>query len=325
MRIAFIGTGGIAARHADSLAKRNDVTFVGAFDAQPDRAQGFAARYGGAAYSDVAAMLDEARPDAVWVCLPPSVHGPAEMALLERRIPFFVEKPISNALDTARGILNAVERTGTLAAVGYMNRYRRGVNRARELLAGDPPALVYGGWVGGTPGVPWWRVRSQSGGQIVEQTTHIFDVVRYLVGEPRLVYARAAHGFVDDMPGYDVDDASAVSIEFANGAVGSLISSCVARNGCGAVFLSLAARQHHVAFTGWELAAVIQKSRLEEERIAGEPNIFEIEADAFVEAVRANDPARVLSPYADAIKTLAFCLAANQSLETGEPVEVVAP
>ncbi len=324
MRIAFIGTGGIAARHADGLAKRDDVTFVGAFDAQCERAQAFAARYGGIAYGEIGAMLDEARPDAVWVCLPPSAHGPAEMALLPRRIPFLVEKPISNALETARDILDAVERTGTLAAAGYMNRYRRGVNRAKELLAGDPPALVYGGWVGGTPGVPWWRVRAQSGGQIVEQTTHIFDLVRYLAGEPRLVYARAARGFVNDMPGYDVDDASAVSVEFASGAVGSLTSCCAARNGCGAVFLNLTARHHHVAFSGWDHAVVIGKSRIEEERIAGEPNIFEIEDGAFIEAVRTNDPARVLSPYGDAIKTLAFCLAANRSLETGEPVEVAA-
>jgi predicted dehydrogenase len=41
MRIVFIGTGGIARSHADGLIKRSDVTFAGAYDAAPERAQSF--------------------------------------------------------------------------------------------------------------------------------------------------------------------------------------------------------------------------------------------------------------------------------------------
>lgn len=323
MRIAFIGTGGIARRHADGLAKRNDVTFVGAYDVAGERAAAFAAQYGGQAYTGVSEMLDGAKPDAAWVCLPPFAHGPAELALLERRIPFLVEKPIGNAMDQARRVLERVEATGTLAAAGYMTRYRRSVARAREVLAQDPPILMHGGWVGGTPGVPWWRVKAQSGGQIVEQTTHTFDLARYVVGEPVLVYAQGAKGFVQDMPGYDVDDASVVAVQFANGAVGSLVSCCACRSGAGGgVHLSVTAAHVQVSFSGWDQAAVITKSRLEEERIAGEQDIFEIEDAAFLRGVATGDASGVLSPYADAIKTLAFTLAANKSMETGEPVLV---
>jgi len=323
MRVAFIGTGGISRRHAEGLAKRDDITFVGAFDVVAESAQSFAAKYGGSAYAQsVAEMLDAAKPDAAWVCLPPFAHGQAERALLKRHIPFLVEKPISNSMDTARGILEEIERTGTLAVAGYMSRYRRSVNRAKELLAGDPPVLVHGGWIGGMPRVHWWRVKAESGGQILEQTTHTFDLVRYIVGEPRLVYAQGARGFVTDVPDYDVEDASTVAIEFASGAVGNLMSSCASRTGGGGVYLTLVALQHHVAFTGWDHSVVIRKSRLEEERITGEANIFEIEDAAFLEAVQTGDAGQIRSPYADAVKTLAFCLAANRSLETGLPVEV---
>lgn len=321
MRVAFIGTGGIARSHASALAKRNDISFVGAFDAVGERAEAFAGQYGGTAYASVAEMLDQAKPEAVWVCLPPFAHGPAEMALLERRIPFLVEKPISNSLDTARRILEAVERAGSLVAVGYMNRYRRGVNRVKELLANDSVVLVHGGWIGGTPGVHWWRVKAQSGGQIIEQTTHTFDLVRYIVGEPELVYAQGAKGFIKDMPDYDVEDASTVAIRFVNGAVGNLMSSCASRAG-GGVHLTIAGMKHYVTFTGWEHSVVVRKSAIEEERIAGEPNIFELEDNAFVEAVATGRREFILSSYVDALKTLAFCIAANKSLETGTPVEV---
>lgn len=323
MRVAFIGTGGIAKSHANALAKRSEVTFVGGFDALGERAQAFAGQYGGTAYPSVAEVLDKAKPDAVWVCLPPLAHGPAETALLERRIPFLVEKPISNSIETARRILDAVERAGSLAVAGYMNRYRRGVNRAKELLANDSVVLLHGGWIGGTPGVHWWRVRGESGGQIVEQTTHTFDLVRYIVGEPELVYAQGTKGFVKDMPDYDVEDASTVAIRFVNGAVGNLMSSCASRVG-GGVHLTIAGMKHYVTFTGWEHSVVIRKSAIEEERISGEPNIFELEDEAFIEAVKSGNRSLVLSPYADALKTLAFCLAANKSLETSAPVKVAA-
>jgi myo-inositol 2-dehydrogenase/D-chiro-inositol 1-dehydrogenase len=321
MHIAFIGTGGIARSHATGLAKRDDVEFVGAYDLLADRAQAFVAQYGGAAYGSISEMLDRSKPDAVWVCLPPSAHGEAEPALAQRRIPFLVEKPVSNSLDTARRVLDELERTGTLAAAGYMNRYRRSSNRAKEILSQDSAVLLYGAWIGGTPGVAWWRAKAQSGGQIVEQTTHIFDLARYLLGEPTTVYARATHGHVKDLPNYDVEDASTVAIQFACGAVGNLMSCCASRAG-GSVHLTISAVHHYMSFTGWEHSLVIRKSPIEEERITGEPNIFEIEDDAFVRAVSTADATPLKSCYSDGVRTLAFCLAANLSLETGEVVTV---
>ncbi|MFH1084945.1 MAG: Gfo/Idh/MocA family oxidoreductase [Chloroflexota bacterium] len=322
MRIAFIGSGGIARQHAKGLMGRADVQCVGAYDVMAERAQAFAADHGGAAYTALGDLLDTARPDAAWVCLPPFAHGEAELALLARRIPFLVEKPISNSLDVARRILDEVQRTGTLVAAGYMNRYRRGVQRLRELLASDPPVLLHAAWAGGTPGVSWWRVKAQSGGQIVEQTTHLFDVARYLAGEPERVCAVGARGFVGDMPGYDVDDASAVAVQFASGAVGSLMSCCANRAGVGGVYLSVMATHLAAQMTGWELNTTIDKSRFEHEQITGEPDIFAIEDAAFLRAVQSGDPQWVRSPYADAIKTLAFCLAADQAVATGLPVTV---
>jgi len=268
MKIAFVGSGGIARRHAGGLVKLEEIEVVGAFDVVAEQAQSFAAQFGGKAHTDLTEMLDEAKPEAVWVCLPPFAHGEAEMALLERGIPFLVEKPVSNSIEAARLILEQVESTGTLVSVGYMSRYRRGVNRAKELLADDPAILLHGAWIGGTPRVPWWRVKALSGGQIIEQTTHLFDLARYLVGEPTLVSAQGASGFTNTK------------------------------------------------------ATVIHKSPIEQEHIAGEANIFEIEDVAFVDAVTTGDASPVRSRYDDAVKTLAFCLAANKSLETGRPIEV---
>ena len=322
MQIAFIGTGGIARQHARGLVKRDDVRFVGAFDVSASQARSFAQEYGGTPFTDMAEMLDATKPDAVWVCIPPFAHGEAEASVMARGIPFLVEKPISNSLDTARRVLDEVERTGVTTAVGFMNRYRRSVNRELELLSGDPAILAHAGWIGGTPGVAWWRVKAQSGGQHIEQTAHLFDQMRYLVGEPAVVCATATRGFVDDLPGYDVEDASTVAVQFENGAIGNLMSCCANRSSGGGVHLTIVAKQHVSTFTGWEQSVLVSKSPLESEQIRGEDNIFEVEDGAFVRAVATGDVALIRSSYADGLKTLLFCMAADRAMETGEAVQV---
>ena len=46
------------------------------------------------------------------------------------------------------------------------------------------------------PDAPWWKVKSLSGGQAVEQTIHQFDILRYVFGEPESVFSTATRGFV---------------------------------------------------------------------------------------------------------------------------------
>jgi hypothetical protein len=50
--------------------------------------------------------------------------------------------------------------------------------------------------------------------------------------------------------------------------------------------------------------------------------IFIVEDRTFIEAVEKKDASLVRSPYAGAVKTLAVCLAANESMDTGKPVKL---
>jgi myo-inositol 2-dehydrogenase/D-chiro-inositol 1-dehydrogenase len=120
-------------------------------------------------------------------------------------VPFFVERPVGHRLEVCRGIAALVQAHGLLTAVGYMNRYRRGVRRARGLRRGPPPVVAYGGWLGGTPrraaatGIgSWWVDRARSGGQFVEQVSHTVDLLRFPCGEARGVFYAA--GAAADLP-----------------------------------------------------------------------------------------------------------------------------
>jgi len=332
VRLGFVGCGGIAEAHMQAFAKNRYAEIVGFCDIRPDRAKEVSKQYGSAdakVFDDARVMFRKVDLGAAYFCLPPFAHG-SELEAIKREIPFFVEKPINLYLSQARKIAEAVEEKKLLTSVGYMTRYRKGVKRVRDLLREDPPILVLGGWIGGTPQPEpsvsiwtWWIRKEKSGGQFHEQVTHTVDVARFLCGEVSEVYAYPARNLIKPVPaGYDIEDASVVNLKFVNGAVGSLWASCSSDGGGGDVTLSIYANRTTALFTGWEHNLRLLRKDSEPEEIVGEPDIFSTEDAAFVEAVRKNDPSRVMSSYSDGLKTIEVTLAANESMNTRKPVKI---
>jgi len=332
VQVGLVGCGGIAVAHLKGLVKNPNVALNAFCDINLDRAKTIAEQYGtrdAKVFDEAAKMFEDAELDVAYFCLPPFAHG-SELEAVERDIPFFVEKPLNLYLDQATQIASAVEEKGLLTSVGYMNRYRKGIQKVQALLKDDPPILVLGGWIGGTPRPSpesaiwsWWVVKEKSGGQFHEQVTHTVDVVRFLCGEVAEVHALPARGFNKDLPPqYNIEDAGVVNLRFASGAVGNLWASCSANGGGGGVTLNIYANRTTALFSGWEHNLRLLRTDKEPEEIPGEPNIFAIEDNAFIDAVRLSDPSGILCPYSDGLKTLEVTLAANQSMETGEPVKI---
>src|SRR5262249_5569558 len=140
VRIGFIGAGGIANRHVGTLTSLPDARIVAFADKDLPRAEGLAERVGGGAraYGDFCSMLDAEQLDALYICVPPFVHGlepeSPEAAALERALPFFVEKPLSVEYEVAAAIAGLVEERDLITAVGYHWRYLDTTERAQEIL-----------------------------------------------------------------------------------------------------------------------------------------------------------------------------------------------
>jgi len=224
-RVGMIGAGGVAQRHARVLSGLPNVQLVAVTDVLPAAASRLAEEHGTRAVPDVAAVLAE-RPDAVYVCVPPFAHGPAEDAVLTAGVPLFVEKPIAINMDIAHEIAALVSAQGVRTAVGHHWRYLAAADRARELLAGRQVRLVAGALLDKVPPVAWWPRRDRSGGPVVEQAAHVLDLIRYLAGEV-IEVAAAGNGTPPPVDGADVDGATAATLRFANGAVGTLAATCV--------------------------------------------------------------------------------------------------
>ena len=323
-RVGCVGTGFIAGRHLTALAAMDDVEVVAVADAQRDRADAVAGRYGASAHTDGAELLARDDLDAVWLCVPPSAHGPLELAAAERRLPFFVEKPLAVDLPTAVGVADAVRERDLLTCVGYHWRSLEVVARAREAVAGRPVDLLTATWLDSTPAAQWWSQRSGSGGQLVEQTTHLVDLARLLVGEIATVQALESTRPRSDWPDADVPTASTVLLRFAAGTVGTITSSCVLD------------RRHDVSLrlvSGGRLVDLRERAlsdhelRIETEdgeqvvRHTSDP--IAAEDRAFVDALR--DGSRdVPVPYDEGLRTQAAVCAADLSAQQGGTVVDVA-
>ena len=60
-----------------------------------ERATAVISTWGGRPFDDIERMLDEARPDAVFVCQPPYLAAEACIEVVERGLPLFTEKPLA--------------------------------------------------------------------------------------------------------------------------------------------------------------------------------------------------------------------------------------
>ena len=327
----------MAEAHLRGLPSFPEVEIAAFCDVVPAKAARLADQYGAKAFTDPREMFAAKKLHCVYILLPPFAHGDAERAAIEAKVPFFVEKPIGMDLPVLREIAAGVKAANLITAVGYMNRYRKSVQRARAVFQQDPPILAYGGWLGGRPrgsgagdGIgSWWVQRSKSGGQFVEQVTHTVDLVRYLLGDAEEVFATATRAFNKGKEGtplnYDIEDASLVNIKFKSGAIANLMASCATNVG-GGVTLNVFSENHAAFFTGWEHSLRLLAERGEETReetITGEENIFALEDRVFIDAVKSGDRAKIGTDYTDGLKTAEIAVAANRSMDTGEPVRLM--
>ena len=346
-RVAIIGCGNIGTYHLGNLMKLLDIAdLVGFCDVIPERAEEFVTKSGmGKAYSNYLDLLNDAKPDMVFIGIPPYCHGEIEYELIARKIPFFVEKPLHLDLEVAKDINKKIEEIGLVTAVGFQCRYSNICAPNKEFIEKNKIAYVYCGRMSGIPSAPWWKVKELSGGQIVEQTIHNFDMIRYMMGEPEEVFTMGARGLCNDLPeGFDTDELSTTVIRFKNGALGCVATGCYGRGAeaydGSIVFSSAKCRAEHKIIGSLKLYGD-QPVKSEQEGghfVKGDGNFASASADCtlikddktagvtcdrtFIEAAMAGDTTRVLSPYSDGLKSLAFTLACNLSMERGTVVKI---
>jgi predicted dehydrogenase len=319
-RIALVGAGSVARRHVDVLTSFEDVSIVAIADPLESAAQSLAQDCRARPFRDVANALDGSQPDAVYICVPPFAHGAPEKAVLARGLPMFVEKPLAVDVMTVEDIAARVKETGVVTGTGYHWRCLDIVSEAQELLRAAAPLLACGYWLDKRPTAGWWAQPDQSGGQVVEQLTHVVDLARLLLGEAVGVYAAGAQ---ERTPATGtecsacVDDATAATVRFDSGAVATLATT------------SLLDVKHRAALHTFSRGLVVELSEAElvvtngsqqsHRRPAEDPRI--IVDREFIQAVRDEREA-TRAPYTELVRSHQLGCAVAASARTGQPVNL---
>jgi len=251
LRVAFIGTGGIAGAHIPALMKCPDVEIVGLCDIIPERSRQYMEKAKCTkeqCFTDYTKMLQAVKPDAVSVCTPNGVHAPAAIAASRAGAHVIVEKPMAMNPKECQAMIDAAKKAGKKLVIGFQYRYHPNTafikNAADKGVFGDimfarVQALR-------RRGIPNWGVfgqkKLQGGGPCIDIGVHVLEMTHYVMGSPKPVAAVGnTWTYLGNKPSkvkctwpnwdhktYTVEDLAIGQIRFANGALLHLEASFAA-------------------------------------------------------------------------------------------------
>ena len=181
-------------------------------------------------YTDALAVISDPDVDAVVIVTPTTTHLEFVRAAVAARKPLLCEKPLATDYATVREMCDLVSRSGLTAQVGFHSRFHPVVNELRALVDGGelgrPMGYVYRDDQYGPTGdvvaghSSWRSERALAGGgALLEHSIHGADILSWIFGPARCVYARSRNVF-----GYDVEDAAAATVEHSSGVIGTVMS-----------------------------------------------------------------------------------------------------
>ncbi|MFC4358424.1 Gfo/Idh/MocA family protein [Halobium salinum] len=307
--IGLVGAGGMMEVHRSNLVD-HDANVVGVCSRTEESAAAMAGPHDAPAFTDHERLYDETAPDAVLIAVPPFAHTGQELSAAERGIDFLVEKPLALSREYAREVAAAVGDAGVVTQVGHQFRYADVVERAVDLVEDRTLGLVEGRWVDAVAPLPWWTQKGESGGQLVEQSTHVFDLIRHFVGDVSEVSAYGGQRVVTD----DIDfaDSSVAAMRHESGAVSQVASTSASPEKD--VSLELAGEGCRLEL---DLAAHTLRGSVDGESVeqqAAETHYAD-QLGAFLDAVEAGEPSRPRSPYHDALRTFELTLDVDAALD----------
>ncbi|MEG1874941.1 MAG: Gfo/Idh/MocA family oxidoreductase [Angelakisella sp.] len=323
VHIGIIGCGYLGNYHLQNLLGMEGVSITALVSTNEERLQQTAQKVPGAQlFHNYQELFASSVPlDAVIVSIPPATHGEIEQLAAQKGIHLYVEKPLDVSLERARKNAAFIAQSGIICSVGYQGRYSPIVQELREKLRGEQTGLVCAKWIGDMPSVHWWRDKSLSGGQLVEQATHLVDVLRYLFGEVDTVYSRALSNLNNGVEGKTVEDCSSTILTFCSGVIATVMTGCY----CSAEVPEDISIQIYTKKELIDLAwanAISYRTQRETVSKNHLPTNHRLAMQQFVTAVQTGDRSLIQSDYADALKTFEVTLAANRSMQEGQQIQL---
>ena len=144
LKVAIVGCGKIADAHATQILRVSDCEIVGVCDREPLMAWQLYERFPvKRCFTDLAELVNEARPDVIHITTPPETHFDIARFCLEHHCHVYVEKPFTLNVHQAQQLVDLADKMGLKLTVGHNCQFSHAARRLR--------ALVTEGYLGGHP------------------------------------------------------------------------------------------------------------------------------------------------------------------------------
>lgn len=226
IKIAVIGAGLIGKRHAQVIMTHPHCSLVGLVDPKAcfDTLE---AEFNIPCYRQVEEMFGSQSPDAVIIATPNDTHAEIFQACAPHVKAALIEKPIADTLANAQKIVNLAQTHQVAVLVGHHRRHNALIQKTKALVQDESFGKLTGIsvlWALTKPDEYFdvaWRKQMLVGGPTLINLVHDLDSLRFICGEISQVYAHASSA----VRGFDVEDTLSISLQFKNGALGTVLAS----------------------------------------------------------------------------------------------------
>ena len=234
--IGLIGSGNITQTHARAASAIPGVQLSAIYGTNPQTVARLATEHHSKPYTDFAAFLAHKPLDLVILGTPSGLHADQGVAAAQQGLHVLTEKPIDISTRKADALIAAADKANVKLAVIFQDRLKPNIQRLKHWLDRGllgKPLLV-------DARVKWYRPPDyyssskwrgtfalDGGGALINQAIHTVDLLLWLLGDVLRVQARTA----TILHKIEAEDTAVANLEFANGAVGTLLATTAAYPG----------------------------------------------------------------------------------------------
>lgn len=226
IKVAIIGLGKMGISHCAILGAHPEVELVGVCDADNLLQSAFKKLTKTPCYSDYKKMIEETRPDAVYVVTPTKLHEEMVIYAMEHGCHVFCEKPFALNIEDGQRMVDTAKRLDRVNQVGYHNRFIGTFVEARRLMdagvIGKPFHFMgeaYGPVVLKRKGGTWRSDKKAGGGCVMDYAAHVLNLINYICNSP---IVKVAGTSMPQIFSAEVDDAVYSTLTLENGLKGQL-------------------------------------------------------------------------------------------------------
>ena len=234
--IGLIGGGNITETHARAVNAIPGAQIAAIFGTNAEKVARLCREHGGNPFQNFDAFLSHRPMQAVILGSPSGQHAEQGVAAAQRGLHILTEKPIDISTKRAGALIDAASKARVKLAVIFQDRLKPNIHALKQWLVTSvlgKPLLI-------DARVKWYRPPDyysnskwrgtfalDGGGALINQGIHTVDLLLWLFGDVVRLQARTA----TLLHKIEAEDTAIANLEFANGAVGTLLATTAAYPG----------------------------------------------------------------------------------------------